>query len=253
MYISIKLPAAFGSFNRLRKENYPFNSSFTEFLDAICTLGIAKGMEVGELVGWIEDRVFDGQRLPDVPEDESGGIVNIRYKIDNDKYPNIVKYISGGKDTTNRMAIMYVARMVLRMSVTYGTSLFRLKRVITDLMNEKPAKRAKTKEEEPVRTPTPKPRRVKEDAPEEEASAPGEEAVPVLPRVSSKGTSVQEETPEKEPGKETVKEPEKGPEPATASGVKESAEAAKAALAELEQLAADAPVVQTNPLLGEFY
>ena len=241
MYISIKLPAAFGSFNQLRKENYPFNSSFTEFLDAVCTLGIMKCMEVGELVGWIEDRVFDGQRLPDVPEDESGGSVNIRYKIENDMHPNIVKYISGGKDITNRMAIMYIARMALRMSVTYGTSLFRLKRVIVDLMNEKPAKKPKAvKEEEPAKTAAPKPRKVREEPSEGEADA-------ALPRVSSKTAS--QETPEKEP--EEV--PEKDQEPAAGSGVMESAEAAKAALAELEQLTADAPVVQTNPLLGQFY
>lgn len=243
MYISIKLPAAFGSFNQIRKENYPFNSSFTEFLDAVCTLGIMKCMEVGELVGWIEDRVFDGQRLPDVPEDESGGAVSIRYKIDNNRHPNIVKYISGGKDTTNRMAVMYIARMVLRMSVTYGTSLFRLKRVIMDLMNEKPAKKQKSvREEEPAKAPAPKPKKAKEEAPEEDAA-------PALPRVSSKAASIQEEA----PGDAPAKEPEKAPEAAASSGVMESAEAAKAALAELEQLAADAPVVQTNPALSDFY
>ena len=127
MYISIKLPPEFGSFNKLQAENYPFNALFTEYLAAISRLGMEKGMDVGELVGWIEDTVFEGRRLPDVPE--GGEAVNIRYRTD-DK--DVAAYI-GGSGSTNRMAVMWIARMTLRLSEEYGTSLFRLTRVIKDL------------------------------------------------------------------------------------------------------------------------
>ncbi len=152
MYISIKLPPAFGSFNQLRKENYPFNNLFTSYLAAVSQLGLNLGMDVEELVGYIEDRIFDGQRLPDVPEGAEP--VNIRYKINipenaEESHPGIVvqRYIEGSS-LTNRMAVMYIARMTLRLSAAYGTSLFRLTRLITDLQNENVGVRGTVKREQ---------------------------------------------------------------------------------------------------------
>lgn len=266
MYISIKLPPVFGSFNRLRVENYPFNNLFTEYLDAVCKLGLSKGLPVGELVGWIEDRVFDGQRLPDVPDEDDGTAVNIRYRINDEKYPDIVKYITENGETTNRMSIMYIARMTLRLSVCYGMSLFRLKRVITDLMNEKPAKKQRRiKEEEPIPAPRPKRTAAMEEEPvpvdpvpatrisgraaqEDTAKIPETETVPSAPRISNR--TVQEEEP--------VKEQEPPKNAPNGSGIAESASAAMAAINELSGLAAAAEnikegeIVETNPLLGDF-
>lgn len=253
MYINIKLPPAFNSFNRLRMENYPFNTLFTEFLDEVCRLGLSKKMAVGELVGWIEDRVFEGQRLPDIPETDGGSAVNIRYRIDDAKHPDIVKYITGSENTTNRMAVMYIARLTLRLSVSYGTSLFRLKRLIMELANEKPPKKQKTRTEECVPE-TPKPRVIRAEEPVEAPVETPEETLvetPVMPRVSAK--TVQENTPTKT---ETSAVPAK--EPPRSSGVMESANAAKAALGELADLAAvaegmkEGEIVETNPYLGDF-
>lgn len=239
MYISIKLPPAFGSFNRLRQENYPFNSLFTAYLAEVSRLGLSLGLDIEELVGYIEDRLFEGERLPDIPEGDEP--VNMRYKTDDE---DVVAYIGGSK-LTNRMAVLYITRMTLRLSAAHGNSLFRLTKLISDLNTadaaparmpkEKPA--AKPKETAPVKkNPVP----VKQEEKQEETPAP-------MPRVSSKA-AVSEPVTAKQPAGEQK------------SSVLESAEAAKAALSELTELTAAAQpadtaegeVIETNPLLGAF-
>lgn len=239
MYISIKLPPAFGSFNRLRQENYPFNSLFTAYLAEVSRLGLSLGLDIEELVGYIEDRLFEGERLPDIPEGDEP--VNMRYKTDDE---DVVAYIGGSK-LTNRMAVLYITRMTLRLSAAHGNSLFRLTKLISDLNTadaaparmpkEKPA--AKPKETAPVKkNPVP----VKQEEKQEETSVP-------MPRVSSKA-AVSEPVTAKQPAGEQK------------SSVLESAEAAKAALSELTELTAAAQpadtaegeVIETNPLLGAF-
>lgn len=239
MYISIKLPPAFGSFNRLRQENYPFNSLFTAYLAEVSRLGLSLGLDIEELVGYIEDRLFEGERLPDIPEGDEP--VNMRYKTDDE---DVVAYIGGSK-LTNRMAVLYITRMTLRLSAAHGNSLFRLTKLISDLNTadaaparmpkEKPA--AKPKETAPVKkNPVP----VKHEERQEETPVP-------MPRVSSKA-AVSEPVTAKQPAGEQK------------SSVLESAEAAKAALSELTELTAAAQpadtaegeVIETNPLLGAF-
>lgn len=239
MYISIKLPPAFGSFNRLRQENYPFNSLFTAYLAEVSRLGLSLGLDIEELVGYIEDRLFEGERLPDIPEGDEP--VNMRYKTDDE---DVVAYIGGSK-LTNRMAVLYITRMTLRLSAAHGNSLFRLTKLISDLNTadaaparvpkEKPA--AKPKETAPVKkNPVP----VKKEEKQEETPVP-------MPRVSSKA-AVSEPVTAKQPAGEQK------------SSVLESAEAAKAALSELTELTAAAQpadtaegeVIETNPLLGAF-
>lgn len=241
MYISIKLPPAFGSFNKLRKENYPFNSLFTAYLAAVSRLGIALSVDVDELVGYIEDRVFDGQRLPDVPEGNEP--VNIRYKTDD---LDVVRYI-GGSSLTNRMAVMYIARMTLRLSAAYGTSLFRLTRLINDLDPSAEAVKAPKKPREPAKKETDKAK----EQPVSESRKAGqepktEEPSPMpMPRVTSK-VPVQEQQP-------VISMQEQRP-----SSVQASADAAKAALSELAELTAQADngdasqIVKTNPYLNDF-
>ena len=239
MYISIKLPPAFGSFNRLRQENYPFNSLFTAYLAEVSRLGLSLGLDIEELVGYIEDRLFKGERLPDIPEGDEP--VNMRYKTDDE---DVVAYIGGSK-LTNRMAVLYITRMTLRLSAAHGNSLFRLTKLISDLNTadaaparmpkEKPA--AKPKETAPVKK---NPAPVKHEERQEETPVP-------MPRVSSKA-AVSEPVTAKQPAGEQK------------SSVLESAEAAKAALSELSELTAAAQpadtaegeVIETNPLLGAF-
>lgn len=239
MYISIKLPPAFGSFNRLRQENYPFNSLFTAYLAEVSRLGLSLGLDIEELVGYIEDRLFEGERLPDIPEGDEP--VNMRYKMDDE---DVVAYIGGSK-LTNRMAVLYITRMTLRLSAAHGNSLFRLTKLISDLNTadaaparmpkEKPA--AKPKETAPVKK---NPAPVKHEERQEETPVP-------MPRVSSKAAVSEPVTAKQQAGEQK-------------SSVLESAEAAKAALSELTELTAAAQpadtaegeVIETNPLLGAF-
>lgn len=222
MYINIKLPPELGALKHLQKENYPFNTLFTSFLSEVSKLGIAKGLDVEELVGYIEDRAFDGQRLPDIPE---GSIpVNIRFKTED---PYVVHYI-GESELTNRRAVLYIIRMMLRMSSYYGTSLLRLTRVVRDLNGCPEPVKETVVPEKPKRTPKPK----KETAVSEEDQ--------VMPAVRLRGR---------------VSEPVKEPSPKPAATAAESAQKAKAALSELENLTravGESDVVETNPFLSQF-
>lgn len=255
MYISIKLPPEFGSFNQLRKENYPFNNLFTTYLAAVSKLGLDRKMDVAELVGYIEDRVFDGQRLPDVPKGTEP--VNIRYKINipedaDDNHPgNIVQRYIEGSVLTNRMAVMYIARMTLRMSAAYGTSLFRLTKLITDLNDGKMEKKVKTEtkkqsvqeKQEPIRQETKLVKQEPEVADKEDIL---EETPMPMPKVSAKAS-------ESKPVQETAPK-------SSASIEAERARAAVGALADLaaqvaepESESVEEPaIVETNPALQSF-
>lgn len=235
MYISVKLPSEFGYFNRLRKENYPFNKLFTRYLAAISRLGIDLSMDVDELVGYIEDKIFEDRRLPDIPDGDEP--VNFRYKTDD---PDVMKYI-GESSLTNRMAVMYIVRMTLRISAAYGTSLFRLINLISTLQSssKKPVKakeQVKTKvEQEPKQNVPVVTERVTKSVDEPKIS---------MPRVSSKA-------PTQEPDPLPIQE-------SKPSSVKASAEAAKAAVSQLAELTAQVdadnmPIVETNPLLNDFF
>lgn len=232
MYISIKLPPEFGSFNRLRKENYPFNKLFTGFLKEVSKIGLSRHMDVEELVGYIEDRIFDGQRVPDIPYGDEP--VNVRFKTDD---PDVVEYI-GGSELNNRMAVLYISRMMLRMSAAYGTSLFRLTRMIKDLSLPAKSKRAaepKTTAEQPrPRRTYARPAAVEPDEEEDEM----EEEPAKMPGVRLSGR-VAETT-------------EPAPKESKSSSAAESAQKAKAALSELESLTEKAGVVETNPFLSQF-
>lgn len=236
MYISIKLPPAFGSFNQLRRENYPFNNLFTSYLAAVSQLGLNLKMDVEELVGYIEDRVFEGQRLPDVPKGTEP--VNIRYKINvpedaDENHPgNVVQRYIEGSVLTNRMAVMYIARMTLRMSVAYGTSLFRLTRLITDLSNEKVVSKTKSepKKQESVQT-----------RPKKEAKT----SMP-MPKVSTKAESKQEIIPE------TSVTPSPSAEAEKARAAVSALAGLAAQVTEPEETNEESDIVETNPALKAF-
>lgn len=240
MYINIKLPPGFGYFNRLQKENFPFNKLFTAYLAEVSRLGLSLSMDVEELVGYIEDKVFDGVRLPDVPEGDEP--VNIRYKTED---PDVISYI-GGSSLKNRRAVMYIVRMTMRLSVTYGTSLFRLTRLISELGQSAGAvKKPEKPKEQPVPKEVQRPKPATEPKAELETDAENDER-PAMPRVSSRASSVVQPVQE----------------PVQTAAVK-SAAAARAAVSQLAELTAQveepeeefgsgSDVVQTSEFLKQF-
>lgn len=242
MYINIKLPPDFGAFNRFRMENYPFNGLFTSYLAALSRMGTALSMDVDELVGYIEDRVFEGERLPDVPEGEENAPVNIRYKTDD---PDVTAYI-GSSRLTNRMAIMYIVRMTMRLSVAYGTSLLRLTRLIKGMSGELDDKKKpleKTKAGDIIKE-VPKVRVKKAEdfmdgAPLElEDGILNEPDDEPAPRVTRRSQALRDKEADK-----------------PVSPVLKSAQAAKEALSQLTELTAKAGegAVETNPLMQDFF
>lgn len=248
MYINIKLPPAFGSFNRLRRENYPFNGIFTSYLAAVSRLGLAMGMDVDRLVGYIEDRVFEGQRLPDVPDGD--GAVSLRYKTDD---PDVTAYI-GGSTLTNRAAVMYIARMTLRLSAAYGTSLLRLTKVIEDL--GAPAVRAQAPKQEPARKEQPVKKEGRGQEPVGMEAAPSPK--PAQGAVAGPGRA---QGPEEKPAAPAFRisnraQPQAPVQPVQETQQSRSAEAARAALSELEDALVGAgegqDIVETNPFLQNF-
>lgn len=127
MYITASLPAMYGRFNQIRKDNYPFRTIFTKYLEAISTLGLNLQMDADMLVGVIEDALLGDARLPDIPEGTEA--VKFRFTIKNE---TIETYFDGS-ELTNKTIIMLVVRMTLRLSEQFGTSLSRLTRLISEI------------------------------------------------------------------------------------------------------------------------
>lgn len=246
MYISIKLPPEFGSFNRIRKDNYPFNVLFTGYLAAISRLGLAMQADVDELVGWIEDRVCGDGRLPDIPPGNEP--VDVRYKTD-DK--DVVEYISQSR-LKNKTAILYIVRMTLRLSAQYGTSLLRLTRLINDLggAQEKPKKPRK---EQPAR-PKEAPKAVEKDEDDEPAPM-------SMPRVRIRQAEqpVQPEVKQPEPAQDSAADEARNALSELQGLLGGNGEPVKKPVTEPEEEPDDdgdegqGQAVVTNPFLSDFY
>lgn len=130
MYIIANLPAMYGRFQQIKKENYPFKRSFGQYLEALSRLGLALEAEPDRLSGIVEDALFPGERVPDLPEGD--GEVNFRFELEN---PVIEEYFHS-IETTNKHAVMQFIRLALRLSERYGTSLSRLTLLIERLQPE---------------------------------------------------------------------------------------------------------------------
>lgn len=140
MYITAKLPTMFGTFNAIKRENYPFSLVFTTYLETICSLGLTKNMDVDGLTGWIEDALLGEDRLPDIPEGDEP--VLFRYRVENET----IETYFGNSLFTNKNVVLFIIRMTLRLSEVFGRSLPRLTRLIAGLSEEalpepKPVKR----------------------------------------------------------------------------------------------------------------
>lgn len=120
MYIVAKLPARYGRFHQLQEENYPFRRAFERYLEAISALGLALDADPETTIGIIENALFSGERLPDIPDGDAP--VNFRFSVDN---PTIENFFASS-DLTNKMIVTLVIRMTLRLAEKYGNSLSRL-------------------------------------------------------------------------------------------------------------------------------
>lgn len=61
MYIIANLPAMYGRFQQIKKENYPFKRAFGQYLEALSRLGLALEAEPDRLSGIVEDALFPGE------------------------------------------------------------------------------------------------------------------------------------------------------------------------------------------------
>lgn len=190
MYIIAKLPALYGRFHQLQEENYPFRRAFETYLETISRLGLTLSEGPERLIGMIENSLFEGDRLPDIPEGDQP--IQFRFSIDN---PVIEEYF-GQSDLTNKMIVTLIIRMTLRLSEKYGNSLSRLTLLIEELMPEE----EQAEERPKVRIAKPK----QKEVPKVERK-PIQSESDVLERLSAltrKGDQLLEE-PEKEPEEET--------------------------------------------------
>lgn len=189
MYIIAKLPALYGRFHQLQEENYPFRRAFETYLETISRLGLTLSEGPERLIGMIENSLFEGDRLPDIPEGDQP--IQFRFSIDN---PVIEEYF-GQSDLTNKMIVTLIIRMTLRLSEKYGNSLSRLTLLIEELMpeEEQAEERPKIRIAKPRQTEVPK----VEHKPIQSES----DVLERLSALTRKGDQLLEE-PEKEPEEE---------------------------------------------------
>ena len=189
MYIIAKVPALYGRFHQLQEENYPFRRAFETYLETISRLGLTLSEGPERLIGMIENSLFEGDRLPDIPEGDQP--IQFRFSIDN---PVIEEYF-GQSDLTNKMIVTLIIRMTLRLSEKYGNSLSRLTLLIEELMpeEEQAEERPKIRIAKPRQTEVPK----VEHKPIQSES----DVLERLSALTRKGDQLLEE-PEKEPEEE---------------------------------------------------
>lgn len=186
MYIIAKLPALYGRFHQLQEENYPFRRAFETYLETISRLGLTLSEGPERLIGMIENSLFEGDRLPDIPEGDQP--IQFRFSIDN---PVIEEYF-GQSDLTNKMIVTLIIRMTLRLSEKYGNSLSRLTLLIEELMpeEEQAEERPKVRITKPKQTEVPK----VEHKPIQSES----DVLERLSALTKKGDQLLEEEPEEE-------------------------------------------------------
>lgn len=123
MYIACQLPKEYGAFKQIQKENYPFNHTFETYLHAIAQLGLDTGLPIDELVGFIEDSIYQDKRVANIPASPAkSDITAFRMKTCD---PVITAYYQK-QDIVNRHVTLLLIRMTLRLSDVCGMSLSRL-------------------------------------------------------------------------------------------------------------------------------
>ena len=117
----------YGQFNKIRRDNYPFRGTFERYLETIANLGLSLGMDADLLVGVIEDALLGDMRLPDIPE----GNEAVKFRITTEN-KTIMEYFENS-ELTNKMIVMLVIRMTLRLSERFGTSISRLTKLVSEI------------------------------------------------------------------------------------------------------------------------
>lgn len=262
MDISASLPERYGVFETIRQDNYPFNHTFTEYIELIARIGLHHNLSIVNTIGFIEDGIMQDDRLPDIPEGDEP--VQFRIKVYNDTIQEFYE----AQDMPNRQITFLIIVMTLRLSERYGTSLYRIyakieeigaltgrrkRRRHTEDAEEQPL--IKTKKRQPAETkPKPEPKQEEpEPAGEPEQEKPQEDVADQMEQLASRAEKLmqkkkamdeqqtKQEQPEEESAEE-VEEQENQEEVETSSEEQESQEEAD-----------DEPVVTTNPALADFF
>lgn len=130
MYIYASLPRSYGAFNQIRKDNYPFNRLFPKYLKTLVKLGRNNEMDIFSLLGYVENELFEEDKLPDLPASKE--TLNFRFAIEDE----FIEEYYREQDLTNKMITQMIIRSTIRLSEVYGTSLSRLGALITSIDDE---------------------------------------------------------------------------------------------------------------------
>ena len=244
MYISASLPERYGVFNDIRKDNFPFNQTFSKYVELIAQIGIDHKMSIVEVIGYIEDGLMGDERLPDIPEGDEP--VQFRFKTDSD----IIEQFYKAQEMTNRQVTMLIIMMTLRLSNRYGTSLHRIYSRIEAVSGfSKQKKRVVHRADRHVQTEPvvekPKPivqiKKKKRVVPKED----------VMNEEIAQEDIVQEETVQEETTQEEVTQEVSPPTDDLLARMERLANKGQQLLGKKDEH--DDVVVETNPALGDFF
>lgn len=130
MILEVSLPGAFGRFNTIKRDNFPFGTFFEETVAAICRKGLEWGVSAPVLTGELEDILMGDNPLPDIPD---GGEQPVHWRQKTER-PEILAYFKAS-DLSNRQTLLLFVRLLIRLSVSLGTSLPRMTKRIEALAN----------------------------------------------------------------------------------------------------------------------
>lgn len=132
VYIACQLPEEYGAFRQIQKENYPFNHTFEAYLNAVAQLGLNKGLMIDDLVGFIEDGIYQDKRVSDIPlSPKKSKTITFRMKT----YDPVITDYYQQQELVNRHVTLLLIRMTLRLSSVCGMSLSRLTYKVKTLMD----------------------------------------------------------------------------------------------------------------------
>lgn len=245
MYISANLPERYGVFETVRKDNFPFNQTFSRYVELIAQIGTYHQLDIVDVIGFIEDGVMGDERLPDIPEGDTP--VQFRFKTESE----IIQKYYESQEMTNRQITLLIIMMTLRLSERYGTSLYRIYAKIEEVsglsgnqtaVTQKPkVKKPVVKKPKPKVTIKKKKRIVPEEVIEEEVI---EEVIEE--EIEDTPEEIEEDTPEKD-----TPEEEKEDNDDIVSRLQRLTQQGEQLLDTKDDK--EDVVVETNPALGDFF
>lgn len=117
MHLTANLPADFGGLEAIKRDNFPFNQLFPEFIVSVALLRRSTGYSVTDVIGYIEDElVYIGQAPVKSPVRKP---VSFRIKTSDSDIIDFYAHADGlKKHTTIRLV-----KLLLNLSEIYGTSM----------------------------------------------------------------------------------------------------------------------------------